>query len=471
MKQSMLSFLLDDRRARCVRCILCQAEVKFERMSVPTVLIISYHFLPSSEVASRRVTALARFLAARNVRVIVVSAFGGQAVRAECEILPGVLAVPVPLPKWTLRAVLVALKRLLLRRKSGTLSNAAPLATQNGEMGRLSKLRIAFFRIAYFIDEYKKWSWYASRAAVRVGRKYQAGLVLSSSPPPSVLLAGTLAAKRLGVPHVADLRDPWTDAPADADLTRVELWLVRLFEQQVMHSAAAITSTGAHLVERLACRYPDIRDKVHVVRNGYDGEPRESPPSTRGRLTVLFAGELYSGRDPFPLLEALERIVARPDVDASKISLTFMGRVEEYRGRSLSNWLRGKRCAAVVALLPRQPQHVVDQAVSDSTVLLNLCQQQHLSVPAKTYEHLASGRENLLLCERDSETAHVVAGIRGVNQVDPRDSSALENTLLELYRHHAVEARLTAPAAKDVLQFSRDCANERFWEVMCLLTE
>jgi hypothetical protein len=94
-----------------------------------------------------------------------------------------------------------------------------------------------------------------------------------------------------------------------------------------------------------------------------------------------------------------------------------------------------------------------------------------LSVPAKTYEHLASGRENLLLCERDSETAHVVAGIRGVNQVDPRDSSALENTLLELYRHHAVEARLTAPAAKDVLQFSRDCANERFWEVMCLLTE
>jgi glycosyltransferase involved in cell wall biosynthesis len=344
------------------------------------------------------------------------------------------------------------------------------LAAQNGK-GPLSRIRIAFFRVAYFIDEYKKWSWYASRAAVRVGGKYRAKLVFSSSPPLSVLLAGTRAAKRLGVPHIADLRDPWTDAFEDETLLRAELWLLRLFERHVMHSAAAVTSAGAYVAERLARRYPGIREKVHVVRNGYDGELREAPPSTRGRLTILFAGELYSGRDPFPLLEALERILVRPAVDASRISVTFMGAVREYKGQSLSTWLRGKRCAEVVAIVPRQPQYVVDQAVNDSTVLLNLYQEQPLCVPAKTYEHLASGRENLLLCEQDSETAAVVAGIRGVNQVDPHSPTALESTLLDLYRRHAVEARLTAPAAKDVIQFSRSCANERFWEVMCSLAE
>jgi hypothetical protein len=143
-----------------------------------------------------------------------------------------------------------------------------------------------------------------------------------------------------------------------------------------------------------------------------------------------------------------------------------MGAVSEYNGQSLANWLRGKRCAAVVSVVPRQPQHVVDQATKVSTVLLNLCQQQHLSVPAKTYEHLASGRENLLLCEHDSETADVVAEIRGVNRVDPADASALENALVDLYRRHVVERRLTAPAAKDVVQFSRMSANERFWDIM-----
>jgi hypothetical protein len=172
------------------------------------------------------------------------------------------------------------------------------------------------------------------------------------------------------------------------------------------------------------------------------------------------------GRDPFPFLAALEALLARPDVDPTRISATFMGKVAHYNGQALASWIEAKRCAAVVKILPQSPQHEVTKAVAESTLLLNLSQEQPLSIPAKTFEHFASAREILLLCENDSETASLVAGMTGVNQVDQYDLQALEKVLFDIYRRHVVQCRMTVPTTNDVLKFSRSAANERFWKVI-----
>jgi hypothetical protein len=233
-----------------------------------------------------------------------------------------------------------------------------------------------------------------------------------------------------------------------------------------MRTAAAITSTGARVAQLLIQRQPGLAHKTFVVRNGYDGTVRQVSAETGNRLAILFAGELYLNRDPFPLLYALERLLSLPGIDARRISVTFMGRKTEDMGTSLEAWLDGKRCAAVVRFVPRQPPKVVDAITLESTVLLNLAQLQALSIPAKTFEHLASGRENLLLCEDDSESAQLVAAIPGVLQVDPRNSAALDRVLRDLYERHVVQGQLRAPAEQDVAPFSRTAANEAFWRIM-----
>src|SRR6202020_1153115 len=97
---------------------------------------------PSAEIGARRVTALAQFLALHGMRVVVVSAFGGQEIESEKEIMPGVIAVPVPLPKWTLRALLVSLKRLARANKVVTLPGAAISSDEGEGSGLLGRLRI-----------------------------------------------------------------------------------------------------------------------------------------------------------------------------------------------------------------------------------------------------------------------------------------------------------------------------------------
>jgi Glycosyl transferase 4-like domain len=440
-------------------------------MNPPSVLIIAYHFYPSTEIGARRPTALARFLVDQGLRVSVVSAFGGQSTELGSEILPGVFAVPVPKPSRTFTDAVVVLKRRIYRPKppgdlqDGSKSASPSVAVQSPSF--LTRIRSVYFRMSHFIDEYKSWGRHAYSAAVREGKRHPPSLVFSSSPPPTVLWVATLAARRLRVPHIADLRDPWTDAISEFHTERrIELAMARKIERWVMRSAAAITSTGARVADLLIERQPELAPKTFVVRNGYDGAVRVLPFDTGGRLAILFAGELYLNRDPFPLLYGLERLLSRPEVDASRVRVTFMGRKTEYAGKSFLGWLEGKRCAEVVKFVASQPASVVDEATLASTVVLNLAQLQPLSIPAKTFEHLASGRENLLLCEDDSESAQLVAKIPGVLQVDPRNSEALDRLLLDLYERHVIQGRLRAPAPQDVAVFSRATANDAFWRVM-----
>lgn len=436
-----------------------------------SVLIVSYHFHPSNEIGARRATALARYLVKNGIRVSVVSAFGGNPVEPGAQILPGVLAVPVPKPPRKFTDAMIYLKRRLIRRKAGVAprpDNSSITASSPASPASFwGSLRDAYFRVVYFIDQYKAWGRHALRAALHEGRKHPPTLVFSSSPPPTVLWVGTLAAQRLGVPHIVDLRDPWSDTLETSSPARpLELSLTRKIERWIMHSAAAITSTGSNVADLLIRRQPALASKIFVVRNGYDEAVSAPPLETGGRLAILFAGELYLNRDPFPLLHALERLLSRPEIDASRISVTFMGRSTEYAGQSFAEWLSGKRCASVVTFMPPQPREVVARTALQSTVLLNLAQHQPLSVPAKTFEHLASGRENLLLCEDDSESARIVAGIPGVIQVDPRDAAALDRVLLDIYERHVNQGRLRAPEEKDIASFSRAVANERLWRIM-----
>ncbi len=420
------------------------------------------------EIGARRVSAVAAHLAQSGCRVVVVSAFGGKPLKRGAEVLPGVFALPISMPSRAFLDGAVAFKRMLWGRSRGSV-DLAPLASGTSLIrgSTIARVRGAYFRSLYFIDGYKRWAWRASRAAIRAGAQDPTCVVLASGPPHSVLVAGALAARRLRVPFVADLRDPWADDVdgASSSGSGLSKWLRRL-ERAVLGSASAVTFTGAAAADLIESRYANLKHKVHVIRNGYDGNVHQRASETRSRLSILFAGELYVGRDPFPFLRALEWLLNQPGVDSSRVHVTFMGKADTYGGKRLSDALRGTRSADVVNIIAPQSPAAVACAVEESTVVLNLAQGQRLSVPAKTFEHLASGRENLLLCEDDCETARLVEGIAGVNQVDPSDFQRLTATLLSLYNRHVLIGEMTAPGKMQVGRFSREASNDAFLKLL-----
>jgi len=413
--------------------------------------------------------------------VIVVSEFGGAPIAFESEIFPGVVAIPVKMPRRTVLDLFVSFKRLSRRSiprireatpRSGNPEHASD-STSDERLPLSARLREKFFGLVYLIDNFKKWTCYATLAASRAGKLNNIGLVICSGPPRSTLIGGAITAKRLGVPYIADLRDPLIEHPTDSPSMN-QSWESRLLlwqEQWVVNSAAAITCTTAGLTQRMKRQYPQISEKTATVRNGFDGEIRHLPTDTHGYLKLLYAGEIYANRDPFPLLEALESLVSQQHIDSSRVSLTFVGKCESYRSRYLKNWLLGKCCENLVHILPPVPPAEISKLVLNATVLVNLTQNWPIQVPAKTYEQLASGREILVLCEQQSETARIVDPIQGVIRVDPQRPHQLLAALEDLYARHVQQGRLRAPRDEQVIPYSRRFTNEQFTAVIAGILE
>jgi hypothetical protein len=414
---------------------------------------------------------LSRYLAAQGIGVLVVSLFDGNAPSGKYALEPGLSGYCVSSPRPFLVGLLVRLKRLMNRNYSARPDAQTDPGSVPGNTSHNTsvsgKVRKWFFRIAYIIDKHKRWSLNAGRAGIELARSHNVIAIVASGPPFSTLLAGAYAARHIGAPLIADFRDPWTDheAALDGTMSRFELRMMRLAERMAIRQAAAITSTGAKLVQILLDRY-DIASRTRVIRNGYDGSSVPPMRTTGHRLSLLFAGELYLQRNPFPLLEAIDRLLAREGVESDRVEMIFMGRCSMYGDTTLASWLSGRLVEKVVRILPQQTLDRVAEATRNATVLVNFAQYQVLSVPAKTFEHLASGRELLILSEGNSETSLVTGGIRGVNRVDPGDGSQLDAVLADLYQRHVVEGIPAVPDPEHVRRFSREHANQQFLSII-----
>ena len=169
--------------------------------------------------------------------------------------------------------------------------------------------------------------------------------------------------------------------------------LKSVLERLIVRDAAAVTTAAPGIADALAKRYPTAAPKVRVILNGFDIEPIVRSIKTNHRLNILFAGAIYFNRDPFQFLEALEVILARPNVELKRVSVTFVGDCSSFRGRSLAAWLHGKRAGRCVTLVSQVSYAELEPYKHAATVFLNLAQGQQRMIPAKTFEQLASGAD------------------------------------------------------------------------------
>jgi hypothetical protein len=120
------------------------------------------------------------------------------------------------------------------------------------------------------------WSELAPLVAA-VARETRPDVVVSSSPPHSVHLAGRAAAKAAGVPWVADFRDPLVGDPrfGATGLRRLRSRAVAAFERRVVEDAGLIVTAIPGYAEDLARRHPGLGDRLLLIPNGYPPALRE----------------------------------------------------------------------------------------------------------------------------------------------------------------------------------------------------
>ena len=118
---------------------------------------------------------------------------------------------------------------------------------QAGSQGGLRRLALTLYdRFLAFPDSAWPWYFLGRRRALEFARDFRPDLILSSSPPETAHVLGEFLRRRLGVPWVADFRDPWSQTPWK-DVTPGGRVATRAMELKVISGAAALCAVSSRL--------------------------------------------------------------------------------------------------------------------------------------------------------------------------------------------------------------------------------
>ena len=229
-------------------------------------------------------------------------------------------------------------RRLL--RGNGRTDAQLHLPPSNGMLKRITPEWID--RWLMIPDGHIKWCVFAFWPALGLIRRGEADLIYTTSPPASSHLLGLVLKKLTKKPWVMDLRDPWTFEALSPHLHSecLRLSLERRLERLCLANADAVVTNTPQSAAAYAQLYPEAADKIITVTNGFDPEEIEKArrslnqpgpwkPIRDGVFVITHAGTFSrfetSDPTPYPLLEALKRLLDDGTISPDNCRIVFAG--------------------------------------------------------------------------------------------------------------------------------------------------
>jgi glycosyltransferase involved in cell wall biosynthesis len=250
------------------------------------------------------------------------------------------------------------------------------------------------------------------RAFIKLAKVSQIDVLLTTSPPHSIHLAGLLIKRKFDIPWIVDLRDPWDYYPTKGhhELTFLEGYL----EKRVMTEASAVISTTGTYSKILMEKHSFIdKNKFHIVTNSYDRNKTslavEKDPD---HFIVCYTGIFYPGKDPYGFFRALKSwFEVMPSSDRSyymtvlRVHLIGSG---DYITRQVISSLG---LDGVIVYFDRMPhEQAIAMTLAADMVLISTGFGDRTRpgwLPSKLFEYLGC-RIPILALTREGETAEVI---------------------------------------------------------------
>jgi glycosyltransferase involved in cell wall biosynthesis len=223
-----------------------------------------------------------------------------------------------------------------------------------------------------------------------------------------------------------DYRDPWS-GHAWPRWRRGVLaqWFARRIEKRMLRASAARVLNTPAMRAAFQHHFPWLPpESNHVIPNGFDAPAGTAPPPAGGPLTVVHAGEIFTGRSLVPVLSAAARLAARrPD---RAIRVVTYGKLpafetERIRAAGLEGFIEVRERIPFAELFPElQRAHLLLAVVGEHMVY---------STPYKVYDYMASGRPILGLAPRGAALFELLSDSGAGHCFDPADIDGIEQAL------------------------------------------
>ena len=279
--------------------------------------------------------------------------------------------------------------------------------------------------------------WHAATLLPRLVRAAPE-VVFSTADPWSSHLFAACVARGVGVPWVADFRDPWTLCPFRGRGPRLTRVINRAFERHVLMHASHATFTSERTLERYRAAYPAAARRMSCLPNGFDAslltdpldEPLE-PLAATAPLRLLFFGRFRPLSPARAILLALARLLEREP--------GARGRVRQHPEGSLppedAPHARTLGVAdAFEPLSPVPPERTLSAVRRHDISLLSTAPERDDIIPAKLWDYLAA-RRPILALGRNPDVARLLSTCSAGVQLAPERTADIAELLARCLAH------------------------------------
>ena len=294
-------------------------------------------------------------------------------------------------------------------------------------------------------DENVSWNLTAIPAAIRIAKREQIDVIITTSPPSSVHFVGAAVKRATGIPWVADLRDSVVAHPhrhAERLLVRVKEQGEHVVAKLVARSANAIVAVSDAIADEMRERKP--KGPVVTIANGSDFDDfagLEHTPADRLRIT--HAGSFFGKRDPRPFLTALKQS------GLDDVVVRFLG---DFRAAD-REWAEQLELGDRLELIAYAPRRRSLELQRDSDVLLLLIPEAGGRgkgvLSGKVFEYLAAERPILALVPPDGAAAALIREAGAGLVVAPDDIDGMNAALRDLHARWKAGTLAGAPLSEE----------------------
>ncbi|MFL1895618.1 glycosyl transferase family 1 [Aquimarina sp. 2-A2] len=276
----------------------------------------------------------------------------------------------------------------------------------NEEKQSLIQKLLLYIRGNFFIPDARKF-WV--RPSVKYLDQYlqtnPIDILISTGPPHSVHLIAKELKKKIGLPWLADFRDPWTTIGyhKKLKLSKRAAAKHKKLESDVLSAVDRLLVTSYTTAKEFETL---TNNPISVITNGYD-EYNYSDVELDKNFTISHIGSLLSGRNPIQLWQALYDLTIEDEDFAKFFKLQLIGAtspevLESLQAIGLSKFIEDKGYVSHQEALKLQ---------KSSQVLLLIeidSKETECIIPGKLFEYMVSKRPILAIGPKNADIRSII---------------------------------------------------------------
>lgn len=301
-------------------------------------------------------------------------------------------------------------------------------------------------------------------------KEHPVDAIISTGPPHSMHLIAMKLKEELGIPWIADFRDPWTeiDFYDELHLSRWADHKQHKLEHNVLTKADKIVTvswTWAKGLGRLGSR------NVRVIQNGFDweNEPDKKAVLLSNSFSLTHLGIIGPARNAPTLWQALLELKNELEGFDKALKIKLVGQVDQSVTENL------KTCGLIenAEIITQVPHNEVKQIQESSQVLLLLINNSRNAkgiLTGKLYEYLASKRPILAIGPEDGDAAQLLKETQAGITVGFDNKEKMKEVIKGLYQQY-LENGLPSNKSKEIEKYSRRALAEEYGRLLDRINE